>query len=113
MVRSFVLPLVLILVGVARPSWIALPYFIYSCGGLFHWAMTSNFVGLFWYIFIHQPIEVDILRAWGDLNKGIESYLMPCFLIIVRSCLVLSHYYTGSYYPLCTHHKMIKTFISV
>lgn len=73
MVRSFVLPLVLILVGVARPSWIALPYFIYSCGGLFHWAMTSNFVGLFWYTFIHQPREVDILTAWGDTNKGIES----------------------------------------
>lgn len=43
---SFVLPTVQLVAGVARPSWIALPYFIYSCAGLLHWSMTSNFVGL-------------------------------------------------------------------
>lgn len=48
MLRSFVLPLVLLLVGVARPSWITLPYFVCSCASLLHWAMTSNFVGLSW-----------------------------------------------------------------
>ncbi|KAG0610440.1 hypothetical protein M758_7G065700 [Ceratodon purpureus] len=48
MLRSFVLPLVLLLVGIARPSWITLPYFVCSCASLFHWAMTNNFVGLSW-----------------------------------------------------------------
>ncbi|KAG0629951.1 hypothetical protein M758_1G142000 [Ceratodon purpureus] len=43
---SFVLPSVQLVAGVARPSWIALPYFIFSCAGLLHWSMTNNFVGL-------------------------------------------------------------------
>ncbi|BBN02016.1 piezo-type mechanosensitive ion channel component 1/2 [Marchantia polymorpha subsp. ruderalis] len=46
--RNFLLPAVQIVVGVARPSWIALPYFVCSCVGLLHWSMTSNFVGLSW-----------------------------------------------------------------
>ncbi|KAL3696338.1 hypothetical protein R1sor_010414 [Riccia sorocarpa] len=46
--KTLLLPAVQIVVGLARPSWIALPYFVCSCVGLLHWSMTSNFVGLAW-----------------------------------------------------------------
>ncbi|CAM6103082.1 unnamed protein product [Calypogeia fissa] len=46
--RSLLLPTAQILVGVARPSWIALPYFVCSCVGLLHWSVTSSIAGLSW-----------------------------------------------------------------
>ncbi|KAL2642994.1 hypothetical protein R1flu_010581 [Riccia fluitans] len=46
--KNLLLPAVQIVVGLARPSWIALPYFVCSCVGLLHWSMTSNFIGLAW-----------------------------------------------------------------
>jgi hypothetical protein len=46
--QRFVLPVVQLMVGVSRPSWVALPYFVCSCASLFHWSVTSNFIGLSW-----------------------------------------------------------------
>lgn len=41
------LPAVQLVVGISRPSWISLPFFIGSCVGLVDLSLTSNFLGLF------------------------------------------------------------------
>ncbi len=71
---GFLLPTVQILVGVARPSWIAFPYFIMSCAGLFHWSMTGNFAGLSWFVILLQPL---LLKEKGSIlrMKKIEASL--------------------------------------
>jgi hypothetical protein len=46
--QRFVLPVVQLMAGVSRPSWVALPYFVCSCASLFHWSVTSNYIGLSW-----------------------------------------------------------------
>ncbi|XP_024535480.1 piezo-type mechanosensitive ion channel homolog isoform X3 [Selaginella moellendorffii] len=46
--RNFVLPTLQIVAGSIFPCWAALPYFVCSCTGLFHWSMTGNFFGLSW-----------------------------------------------------------------
>ncbi|KAJ7571313.1 hypothetical protein O6H91_01G159100 [Diphasiastrum complanatum] len=46
--RSFLLPMIQVIVGVVHPSWISFPYFVCSCAGLLHWSLTNNFVGLSW-----------------------------------------------------------------
>lgn len=46
--RSIVLPAVQLVAGIARPCWIAFPFFLFSCVWLLHWCITSNFVGLSW-----------------------------------------------------------------
>ncbi len=51
--QRFVLPVVQLMAGVSRPSWVALPYFVCSCASLFHWSVTSNFIGLSWYVCAH------------------------------------------------------------
>ncbi|WOL18856.1 piezo-type mechanosensitive ion channel [Canna indica] len=46
-VCCLVLPSIQLVVGISRPSWISLPFFICSCVGLVDWSLTSNFLGLF------------------------------------------------------------------
>lgn len=41
------LPAIQLVVGISRPSWVSLPFFIVSCVGLVDWSLTSNFSGLF------------------------------------------------------------------
>ncbi|XP_010242544.1 PREDICTED: piezo-type mechanosensitive ion channel homolog isoform X2 [Nelumbo nucifera] len=41
------LPVIQLVVGISRPSWASLPFFICSCVGLVDWSLTSNFLGLF------------------------------------------------------------------
>ncbi|XP_051209733.1 piezo-type mechanosensitive ion channel homolog isoform X2 [Lolium perenne] len=41
------LPAVQLVVSISHPSWISLPFFIFSCIGLVDWSLTSNFLGLF------------------------------------------------------------------
>lgn len=82
MLRSFVLPLVLLLVGVARPSWITLPYFVCSCASLLHWAMTSNFVGLSWYVISYKCLHRGLFRLKVLLdfvpNSAVYGVAMLC-----------------------------------
>jgi hypothetical protein len=63
--QRFVLPVVQLMAGVSRPSWVALPYFVCSCASLFHWSVTSNFIGLSWYVcaHLHQATLVTIEEA--------------------------------------------------
>ncbi|XP_043708760.1 piezo-type mechanosensitive ion channel homolog isoform X1 [Telopea speciosissima] len=42
-----ILPAIQLVVGISRPSWASLPYFICSCVGLVDWSLTSNFLGLY------------------------------------------------------------------
>ncbi|CAN6452751.1 unnamed protein product [Victoria cruziana] len=42
------LPPVQLVVGIARPSWVSLPFFLCSCIGLVHWSLSSSLLGLFW-----------------------------------------------------------------
>ncbi|XP_072996398.1 piezo-type mechanosensitive ion channel homolog isoform X2 [Typha latifolia] len=41
------LPAIQLFVGISHPSWISLPFFVFSCVGLVDWSLTSNFLGLF------------------------------------------------------------------
>uniref|UniRef100_M8BXM4 Uncharacterized protein n=1 Tax=Aegilops tauschii TaxID=37682 RepID=M8BXM4_AEGTA len=41
------LPAVQLIVSISHPSWISLPFFVFSCIGLVDWSLTSNFLGLF------------------------------------------------------------------
>jgi hypothetical protein len=41
------LPAAQLVVGISHPSWISLPFFVFSCIGLVDWSLTSNFLGLF------------------------------------------------------------------
>ncbi|KAL6884653.1 hypothetical protein ACP4OV_010589 [Aristida adscensionis] len=41
------LPAAQLVVSISHPSWISLPFFVFSCIGLVDWSLTSNFLGLF------------------------------------------------------------------
>ncbi|KAL6615200.1 hypothetical protein ACP70R_037470 [Stipagrostis hirtigluma subsp. patula] len=41
------LPVAQLAVSISHPSWISLPFFVFSCIGLVDWSLTSNFLGLF------------------------------------------------------------------
>ncbi|KAL6627895.1 hypothetical protein ACP70R_031621 [Stipagrostis hirtigluma subsp. patula] len=41
------LPAAQLAVSISHPSWISLPFFVFSCIGLVDWSLTSNFLGLF------------------------------------------------------------------
>ncbi|KAJ1257414.1 hypothetical protein BS78_K040800 [Paspalum vaginatum] len=41
------LPVAQLVVSISHPSWISLPFFVFSCIGLVDWSLTSNFLGLF------------------------------------------------------------------
>ncbi|KAK3164410.1 hypothetical protein QOZ80_1AG0017640 [Eleusine coracana subsp. coracana] len=41
------LPASQLVVSISHPSWISLPFFVFSCIGLVDWSLTSNFLGLF------------------------------------------------------------------
>ncbi|OEL32097.1 Piezo-type mechanosensitive ion channel-like protein [Dichanthelium oligosanthes] len=41
------LPAAQLVVSISHPSWISLPFFVFSCIGLVDWSLTSNFHGLF------------------------------------------------------------------
>ena len=43
----FLLPAAQLVVSISHPSWISLPFFVFSCIGLVDWSLTSNFLGLF------------------------------------------------------------------
>lgn len=43
----FLLPAVQLVVSISHPSWISLPFFVFSCIGVVDWSLTSNFLGLF------------------------------------------------------------------
>ncbi|KAH7277309.1 hypothetical protein KP509_39G044800 [Ceratopteris richardii] len=60
-IRSILLPAVQLLAAVARPCWMSFPFFICSCIGLFHWALSGNFVGLSWswnYLLLLTGLEI-------------------------------------------------------
>ncbi|MCO5611380.1 hypothetical protein L7F22_065633 [Adiantum nelumboides] len=65
--RSIILPTVQLVAAVARPCWISFPLFICSCVGLFHWAITGNFVGLSWgwnHLLILTGFEILLLYVY-------------------------------------------------
>ncbi|XP_020101782.1 piezo-type mechanosensitive ion channel homolog isoform X3 [Ananas comosus] len=49
------LPAIQLVAGISYPSWISLPFFVFSCVGLVDWSLTSNFLGLFrWW----RPLQI-------------------------------------------------------
>ncbi|XP_062018874.1 piezo-type mechanosensitive ion channel homolog [Rosa rugosa] len=73
------LPAIQLVVGISRPSWVSLPFFIGSCVGLVDWSLTSNFLGLFrWWrpfhlyagfnivlLYLYQlPVEFPDMLQW-------------------------------------------------
>ncbi|KAI5060462.1 hypothetical protein GOP47_0024882 [Adiantum capillus-veneris] len=66
-IRSIILPTVQLVAAVARPCWICFPFFICSCIGLFHWAITGNFVGLSWgwnHLLVLTGLEILVLYVY-------------------------------------------------
>eukprot|EP00250_Pteridium_aquilinum_P026449 c33025_g1_i1 orf=122-1024(+) len=83
-IRSILLPTVQLVAAVARPCWISFPFFICSCVGLFHWAITGNFVGLSWgwtHLLFLTGFEVVVLYVYQlpfpfpDMVLRVSDYL--------------------------------------
>lgn len=61
----FMLPAVQLVVGISRPSWASLPFFVCSCVGLVDWSLTSNFSGLFrWWRSLRLYAGVNIILLY-------------------------------------------------
>ncbi|XP_042516616.1 piezo-type mechanosensitive ion channel homolog isoform X2 [Macadamia integrifolia] len=61
------LPAIQLVVGISRPSWASLPYFICSCVGLVDWSLTSNFLGLFrWWrpLLLYAGFNIALLYVY-------------------------------------------------
>lgn len=60
------LPAIQLGVGISRPSWLSLPFFIGSCVGLVDWSLTSNFLGLFrWWKPLHLYASFNIILLYS------------------------------------------------
>ncbi|TYK18292.1 piezo-type mechanosensitive ion channel-like protein [Cucumis melo var. makuwa] len=108
------LPAIQIIVGISRPSWVSLPFFIGSCVGLVDWSLTSNFLGLFrWWrplqlyagfsiflVYVYQlPVEYPSMLKWVAEFIGlfkissnsewpeICSYISLILFYIMLSCV--------------------------
>ncbi|KAJ4968303.1 hypothetical protein NE237_015004 [Protea cynaroides] len=61
------LPAIQLVVGISRPSWVSLPFFICSCVGLVDWSLTSNFLGLFrWWrpLLLYAGFNIALLYVY-------------------------------------------------
>ncbi|XP_042475858.1 piezo-type mechanosensitive ion channel homolog isoform X1 [Macadamia integrifolia] len=61
------LPAIQLVVGISRPSWASLPFFICSCVGLVDWSLTSNFLGLFrWWrpLLLYAGFNIGLLYVY-------------------------------------------------
>ncbi|KAJ4954572.1 hypothetical protein NE237_011355 [Protea cynaroides] len=61
------LPAIQLVVGISRPSWASLPFFICSCVGLVDWSLTSNFLGLFrWWrpLILYAGFNITMLYVY-------------------------------------------------
>ncbi|KAL8092740.1 hypothetical protein AgCh_034845 [Apium graveolens] len=80
-------PAIQLVVGISKPSWVSLPFFICSCIGLVDWSLTSNFLGLFrWWkqlwmyaginiilLYVHQ-LPIGLPKMFHVLAKFIGLY---------------------------------------
>ncbi|XP_017252550.1 piezo-type mechanosensitive ion channel homolog isoform X2 [Daucus carota subsp. sativus] len=60
-------PAIQLVVGISKPSWVSLPFFICSCVGLVDWSLSSNFLGLFrWWkqLWIYAGINIVLLYVY-------------------------------------------------
>nr|XP_017241510.1 PREDICTED: piezo-type mechanosensitive ion channel homolog isoform X4 [Daucus carota subsp. sativus] len=60
-------PAIQLVVGISKPSWVSLPFFICSCVGLVDWSLTSNFLGLFrWWkqLWMYAGINIILLYVY-------------------------------------------------
>ncbi|KAK1398972.1 piezo-type mechanosensitive ion channel-like [Heracleum sosnowskyi] len=63
----FLVPAIQLVVGISKPSWGSLPFFICSCIGLVDWSLSSNFLGLFrWWkqLWIYAGINIILLYVY-------------------------------------------------
>ncbi|CAL5353858.1 unnamed protein product [Camellia sinensis] len=61
------LPAIQLLVGISKPTWVSLPFFIGSCVGLVDWSLTSNFLGLFrWWrpLWLYGGFNISLLYVY-------------------------------------------------
>ncbi|XP_043719119.1 piezo-type mechanosensitive ion channel homolog isoform X3 [Telopea speciosissima] len=66
-VCCLLLPAIQLVVGISRPSWASLPFFICSCVGLVDWSLTSNFLGLFrWWrpLLLYTGFNIALLYVY-------------------------------------------------
>lgn len=89
------LPGIQLVVGISNPSWLSLPFFVCSCVGLVDWSLTSNFLGLFRYIFIAVLLPFCFLQYASSYFAKIygNTFLMPktfsfSFLILLVDYLI-------------------------
>ncbi|XP_068337805.1 piezo-type mechanosensitive ion channel homolog [Pyrus communis] len=102
------LPAIQLVVGISRPSWVSLPFFIGSCIGLVDWSLTSNFLGLFrWWkpfhlyagfnivlLYVYQlPVEFPDMLQWVAKFIGLfKITLHSDWTEVCSSCSLLLFY---------------------